>query len=349
MDPTTPQPIATPPVPQPATPVGGKKMNKGLLAGVIVAIVAVLAGGAWAVYALFFAVTPESLVKDALKNLSNETSFAVDFDVSGQGASLAGSLAATSDGTDKNGEFILTIGDGEQNIGLSLLSVDSDLFVKAVHIEQIAPLIGLYAGNMEIFTSPEFITSLESLNGIWFEINKEQLESLIDPTEESTTTTATVTPQDIKKVLDIYDKHPFVKADKVFADEVISGAKSAHFSVKIDKQQEAAFLDGLKNANIEGIKLTDEGIADFKEATASQTTAVELWIARDTKKLTKVLIKSDVEGQQVVITLTQSATVPTFDKLERPADARPLSELMSLLLGTTVPTDEMFNATDLLQ
>lgn len=349
MNPTTPQPVATPPVSHPVVPAAGKKMNKGVLAGIIAAIVLVLVGAAWIAYAIFSAPTPESLVKDALKNLSNEKSFAVDFDVSGQGASLTGSLAAMSDDADKNGELILTFGEGSQSINLRVLMVDDSVFLKAENIEQIAPLLGLYAGNMEAVTSPEFIAALQNLNGIWFEISKEELESLTDLTEASAATTVTVTPQDIKKVLDIYDKHPFVKADKVFADEAVNGVKSAHFSVKIDKQQEAAFLDELKKANIESIKLTDEQIADFKEATAAQTAVIELWIARDTKKLTKVSINGEVEGQEMAVTLTRSANTPTFDKLERPADSTSISELMSILLGTSMPGQETFNATDLLQ
>ncbi len=345
MNPTTPQPIATPPVAQPAPLKSGKKMNKGLLAGIIAAIVLVVVGGALAVYALFFAATPESLIKDALKNLSNEKSFAIDFDISGQGASITGSLAAISDDTDKNGEFIITLGEGEQSIGLSVLAIDGAMFIKGANIEQIAPLLGLYMGNAEAFATAEFVTALESLNGLWFEVSKEELESF---TQEGATSTATLTPQDIKKVLDIYDKHPFVKADKVFADEVINGAESAHFSVKIDKQQEAAFLDELKQANIEGIALTDEGIADFKEATAAQTAVIELWIARDTKKLTKVLVNGEVEGQQFAVTLTRPTTTPAFDKLERPADATPISELMSIFLGA-VPADDMLDTANLLQ
>lgn len=349
MNQTTPHPVATPPVPQPAVPTGGKKMNKGLLAGIIAAIVLVLAGGAWIAYAIFSAPTPESLVKDALKNLSNEKSFAIDFAVSGDGASLAGSFAAMSDDTDKNGEVILSLGEDGQGIGLRLLTVDGDFFVKVANIEQIAPLLGVYMGDMEAVTSPEFIATLQSLNDIWFEITKEEFESLTETTEASAANTVTMSQQDIKQVLDLYDKHPFVKADKVFADEAVNGVKSAHFSVKIDKQQEAAFLDALKNANIESIKLTDEQIADFKKATAEQTAVIELWIARDTKKLTKVLINGEAEGQQVAITLTRSANPPVFDKLERPAESTPIAELMSLLLGTSLPADEMFDTTNLLQ
>ncbi|HVI69111.1 MAG TPA: hypothetical protein VM581_01505 [Magnetospirillaceae bacterium] len=340
MNPTTPQPIATPPTPQPAAPgtvTGGKKMNKGLLWGIIVAAIVVIAAGAWAAYALFFATTPESLMKDAVKNLSQEKTFALDFAVGGEGASVTGNIAATTDGNDKNGEVIVTFGEGSQSVTLSLLTVDGNVFLKGTNIEQVAPLLALYSGNVEAFGSAEFITALKDVNGKWFEVTKEQLEALAEG--DGGSTAATVSPQDIKKVIEIYEQHTFVKADKVFADETINGAQSAHFSVKVDKQQQGAFLEALKAANLSTFKLTDKDIETFKTATDSPTATIELWIGRSTKKFTKVKVAGETNGQPIVVTLT-TATPPTFDKLERPADARPISELLTILLGASVmPSD----------
>ena len=151
--------------------------------------------------------------------------------------------------------------------------------------------------------------------------------------------TASLTPQDLKKMLEIYDKHTFVKADKTFADEVVNGKSSAHFSVVVDKQKLTAFLEELKAADISGVTLTDKDIEQVKEATADGTT-YEVWIARDTHKFTKLKVVGDSNGQPVDITIAAAAQLPAFDKLERPASSRPVAELLSIMFGQSF-TDEL--------
>lgn len=332
MEPNTSQPIMPAPSPQLATPtptIRGKK-NKGLLIGIIVAAVLVVAGAAWAAYALFFAATPESLMKDALKNLSQTNKGAVDFEVNSQGANLTGNLAATTDSSNKNSEVILTFGEGDQSIVLRLLTADDALFLKTANIELVAPLVALYTGS-EAFNSPDFIDALKNVNDTWFEVTKEQLDSLTESTGQNA---AAISAEEFKKILQIYDQHPFVKPGKTYADETVNGKQSAHFSVVVDKQQEVAFLEALKAADLQGITLTDEDIAKLKDSADSQNSTMEVWIARDTKTFTKLSFASTAEDQQVTITLTATQP-PAFDALERPADARPISDFMSILLSAS--------------
>lgn len=331
MDPQTPQPITPAPSPQSAapTPMGGGKKNKGLLIGIIAAAVLLIAGAGWAVYALFLAATPDSLMKDALKNLSQANTIAVDFSLSGPGADISGNVAATTDSANKNSEAILTFGEGDKSIALRILTVDDSLFLKASNVELAAPLLALYSGS-SAFGSSEFIEALKNINGIWFEITKEQLDTAFE--DSATPTTTPPTTDDLKKVLQIYDQHPFVKPDKVYPDEAVKGRQSAHFSLVIDKQKQVAFLEALKAANIDSIKLTDEEIAKIKESSDTQTGSLEVWIARDTKTFTKVKLVGPVQDQEVTVTLT-AASPPSFDALERPTDARPISELMGIIFG----------------
>lgn len=340
MNPQTPQPMASAPSPQPVAPTpmsGGKKMNKGLLAGIIVAVVLLLAGGAWAVYALFFATTPEKLVSEALKNLSQTKTMAVDFEIGSEGAVLSGNIASTTDDTDRNGEVILTFGDGSQAIVLRAMALDGALFFKANNIEQAAPLIALYTG-LPSFGSDEFVEALKTVNDKWFEVTKEQMASL---EQSGTDVTTTISSEEVKKVVQIYDQHPFVKPDKIFADEAVNGVQSAHFSVKVDKQKQTEFFNALKAANLKGFQLTDEDLKKFREATDTQNGTIEVWIARDSKKFTKLHLTGTTEGAEIKVTLTASANLPTFDKLERPAGARPITELMTLLFSSAYSPDEL--------
>jgi hypothetical protein len=333
-------PPSTPPSAQfgvaPVTaPAGGGK--KKMLLWVIIAALIVVAGVAYGVYA-YISNTPENLIKSAVQNMSREKSLAATLNImSGTGSdkvTLNGDLAFKADPNNgKNGEAIVGIGTDSTRVSLSALSLDGTLYLKLAHAENLGELLSSFAGSESAaLDSSEFAAALENVNDKWFEITKDQVQAIAESSGNANVA-ASPTPEDLKKTLEIYNQHSFVKPDKIYADEVVDGSNSAHFSVKVDKNEEVAFLQALKAANLATIKVTDDDINQVKDATETTDTTLDLWISRDGHKFKQLRVVGTKPGEEVTMTVTLKSQLPTFDPLEKPSSTRPFSDFYTILLG----------------
>ncbi len=343
-----PQPMATPPSPAPMgggqpMPMAGKPANKNMMMGIIIGAVVVVAAIAWGVYA-YVSNTPESMLQSAVQNISGEKTMAATLKiVSGTGNSkstFTGDVAVAVDPkNEKNGEVILGIGSGDQRIGLSVLSLDESFYLKGTELERLGALFGALNAGASPSDVAELSTAFKNLNGQWFVMTKEEIQQVAQSSGTDSVSGA-VSPAEIKKMLEIYTQHPFIVSDKVFADETVDGSNSAHFSLKVDKDKEVAFLQAVKAANLTTITVTDQDIAEAKSATQTADSTIEVWIARDSKKFKQIRIANTKAGEETDITLTLTGKLPTFDKFEKPAGAKPIAQLMNALLGAPLPQDD---------
>lgn len=345
-----PQPTAVPPVvPKPAA--GGKKMSKNAIVAIVAAVVVVAGAIAYGVYA-YMANTPDSLLLSAVDNLKDKKSVAATFKVvtgtDQSGVTISGDVAAAMDSANsKNGEVIVGLGTGNTRVALNALSLSGTLYLKATGAENLGTFLSSFGSADSSVTSPAFTSALKNLNGQWFELTQADVQSVAQSGGNSNVTGA-VSPDDLKRVLDIYHQHPFVKADKTYADQVIDNTNTAHFSLKIDAATEAAFLQAVKDANLNTIKVTDDDIAAArKEAATSATTTVEVWIARDSRQFKQVKMTNTEKGSESSFTFTLSGTLPTFDKFEKPANTKPASDIMTMLLGSSLSTSSSLSQDEL--
>lgn len=342
-----PQPTSAPVSPAPAaTPTsgGGKKLSKGTIIGIIAAVIVLAAAIAYGVYA-YVSNTPDNLLQSAIDNLKDKKSLAASYKIVNgteqNGVTFSGDLAAMTDPSNsKNAEVIFGLGTGDKRVMLSGLAVGDTAYFKFTNAENLSTLMSSF-GSDSVLASPDFASSLKNLDNQWFELQPSDVKSLAQSGGNDNVTGA-VSPQDLQKVLDIYRQHPFIKVDKTFADQVVGGANSAHFSLKVDVNTEVAFLQAVKDANLSTIKVTDDDIAKAKtESATSADSVVEVWIARDSHQFKQVKMTNTKKGEESSITLTLMGSLPTFDKFQKPSGAKPISELLTTLLGTSVNPAEL--------
>lgn len=333
---TAPEPITTPPVPASSK----KRLPRNTLIGIIVAIVLVAAIGAYVAY-VYVQNMPANLLSSAIDNARAMKSLAAKFTlVSGTNPTVTftGDVAFQQDSANaKNGEVILGIGSGEQRIGVNALSLDGSLYLKATNLEALSSLAANMSDTSSMLDLSGLGSTLKTLDGQWYSLSGDDIKSLAQ-TGGNNNVSGAVSPEDIKKVLDIYKQHQFIVIDKTYNDESIDGTNTAHFSVKEDKNAEVAFLQAVKAANLSTIKVTDQDITDAKQSTNSNDVTIEVWIARDSRSFKQVKLNDTKKGEEATLTLTTATSLPTFDSFQKPANTKPISDIFSQLFGLNSAT-----------
>lgn len=340
---TTPQPTApAAPAEQPMPPVvGSKKSKTGLIVGIVVAVLVVVAAIAVGVW-IYVTNTPDYLLQGAVTKLSKSESVAGKFTLqngtASNGMTITGDMALKGDSKNtKNGELIVGLGTGSTRVGLNVLTVDDTLYLKGTTLDHLGALLKTFSPTEAAqFNTTEFKSFLKQLNGQWFSVSPDEMQSL---TSSGSVTVTGTDASEIPKVLDIYQKHAFIKSDKTFADEKIEGVNSMHFNIKVDKATYVEFLEALKAANLKSFKITDADITEARnKGVDTTTTSVDIWIGRDTKAFTQVRLNNTKKNEEMALTFTFAGTLPTFDKFEEPADTKSITELFMALFGTNTST-----------
>ena len=337
-----PSPAATPtPGPMPATqPVVGRKKfgKKPLLIALLVAVL-VVAGAAYAAYA-YVTNTPEYVFKRATEQLGNDSLFASKFSItngtSSNGVTISGDVAFRADSDNpKNAEAVIGFGTGNSRITTTVGLFDDALFFKFGNLGNIGNLAKAYGmDSTGSYSSPEVMAVLKNIDEKWFTVSKEELQGLAKLAPGGSSITGTFSTDDFKKVKDIYDQHSFVVPDKIFADEVVDGKSSAHFTVKQDNAKYVEFLTALKAANLKSFQVTDEEISKAKtDPGNSDGVTVDVWVARDSKKIKQLRVANTNAGSEMTVTLTILTDLPKLEKLQKPTNAKPFTDLMTLMFG----------------
>jgi hypothetical protein len=337
-------PPTTLPQPQPKIVTGSGNKKKMLLIGLVVAVLAV-AGIAYGVYA-YITNSPDYIMRQAVTQLGKQEAFAAKFKLTsgseGANVTMSGDFAARGDmANGQNGELVIGLGTGDSRVTLTTRVIDGALFVRAGSLTNLSKLLGAFSPETaQSFNTPEFTQMISGINNQWFTLSKEEIQQYSQMSGGASVSEAP-SPDELKKVVDIYDKHPFLKADKSYPDEVVEGTNSAHFNLKIDQQALGTFLTEVKAANLKSFKVTDEDIAEAKkQANLADVGTVEVWVTRDTKQLKQLKFTSTDANSPGSLTLTLVTDLPKLEKLEKPANAKPFSEITSLLLGPVVPTQQ---------
>lgn len=342
--PAAPAPVG--PAPMPTASAGSRrKISKNMLIGIIVGAVLLAGIIAWAVYAII-SNSPENLMKAAAQNLVKEKQVAGKVAITNESeprANLNGDFAFVVDASnDKNSQFSFSIGKDSNRFNLKGLLLDKNAYFRLSGTENLATLYG----SAEASPEAAVVTMLKNINDQWFELTEQDVKSLAGTVGGATAPPTSVSQDDFKRIMQIYDQHTFIKADQTFADEVVDGANPAHFSVKFDEQQYIAFLQAVKDANLTTAKVTDKDMQEAKEdakkaAEEAKDYKFELWIARDSKKFKQLRVQNTKENDKTVMTLTFAGALPSLEKYEKPAGAKPISELMTTLIGPSINPVEL--------
>jgi hypothetical protein len=264
--PTPPMAPSVPPAQPPHVPTGKKKQM--MLAIVVVAILLV-AGVAYGVYA-YVTNTPDYLLNQATEQLgrdANNNAMAAKFKVvsgtESTGTSFSGDVAVRSDANKKDGELLLGLGNGNSRVAVTSRSIQDVLYIKAGSLANLPNLMKtLSPESAATYDTPEMKAALARIDGKWFSLSKEDLQSF--GVTVSSLDTAQISPAELQQLLDIYRKHHIFQPDKVYADEKIDNVSTGHFTVKLNKQELIAFLTDLKSANLKSVKKPAKPLMTFR-------------------------------------------------------------------------------------
>lgn len=342
----TPEPAVSqstaPAPPQQTTPVAGANTNpkkKQVIIGAIIAAVLLAGAIAYGVYA-YVTNQPDYMLGKALEQIGKEEALAAKFSVTtgsgSNGSAFTGDIAAREDKAAKASEAVIGIGSGANRVAVTARVFEDTTFLRLGSLSNVPNLVKTLApGQESTYNTPEFKAALERIDNKWFSLTKDEAAGVAQSTGSAGA--SGFKPDDFKKAVEIYQKHPFFKADKTFADEAIDGVNTAHFSIKIDKPTYKAFLKELKNANLESFKPTDEDInnSDKDADEFAKSASAEFWIARGSNKFKQMKFAGTESGNETSVVLTMVTELPKFDKLEKPGDAVPFNEFMTLFLGAS--------------
>ncbi|MGH7196642.1 MAG: hypothetical protein ACREGJ_02630 [Candidatus Saccharimonadales bacterium] len=340
-------PVSPQPSPPASLPVrtGGNKKKWWMIGGIIALVVAGIA--AFGVYA-YITNTPDYLLNKSIENLGKQSAAAAKFKLlsgtEANGMTISGDVAVRADEANKqNGEVVVGVGTGDSRVSLMARVIDGSLYTRAGSLDNFQRLVSTFSADAaETYNTPEFAAALKRIDGVWFFMTKEEFEDLAKSSGRDEVTDAP-TPEEMKKVWEIYQRHPFLRADKTFSDEAIEGVNTAHFSIRLDRNQLVAFLQDLKAANLKSIKVTDADIEDAKkESETLEDGSLEVWVTRGEPKLKQVKVTSTEKGSESALTLTMATELPKLEKLEKPEGAKPMSELLTTFLGPLYTQPEQF-------
>lgn len=337
---------ATLPKPQPfvmpiAPPI--KKSKVKLIAGVIIGVLVVACGVAWGAYD-YFTNTPNYLFAHAFQQLGQADTVAAKIVLakspSGGGANFNGDFAVHADKNSKSGELVLGIGTGSGRLSLTMLGFQDIAYLRVDNIANLGSLSQQLGADPKPYNTEDFKAAVKPLDGKWFSITKEQSQTLADGAVPFAGQGGAIQPDDLQKLGDIYAKAPFFKPGTVFNDDTIDDTRSAHFTIAVDKPLFKVFLANLQKANLKALAVPDESIkeSDALVDTASRQGAVDIWIARDSKKLKQIKVHSNQKDGLGSMTLTFVTNLPAFGQLAKPAEAQPFEDLFTTLLGPTLDT-----------
>lgn len=314
---------------------GGKSKRKiWLLAGIIAAAVLLIAGAASAYYMVIVPSQSSKITQDVITNtLDNKKftsgTFEGELGISGgQAGQVISSVGFEAASDNEKGAFDakITVNTAVAKINLDARSTDGkSYYVKLSGLNGLDKLIGSYAGALAGQESAaQYSAILSQVNNQWFVIDQSLLSQV--PGIESLGAGDSVSPEDAKRIGEMYKKHPFMTVNERLDDEKIHGVDSYHIKATIDKEQLKAFLSEVKAANIKGAKVDQSMIDDLGKADFGKY-PFELWIAKKERVLTQFVLNFDESGSSYKLRIAlkdinKSVTV------EQPKDAKSILELM---------------------
>lgn len=313
-----------------------KTKKKWLVAGVIAAILVVLAGGSALAYKFWYQ-NPEKVVTDGLVNaMAAET---MKFKLTGDmKSSTPGTIMIT--GALKSGAFsadadmkMKVSGTDVELKGSGLMDEKGDLYLKISNLNTLVDkALGQNKAQLPAQMSSAIYGFVTKVNDKWVKISSDDLKTF----SESMAKQQSCMSGTFKKlredkamkteVSDLYKKHKFITVSK----ELGSKDGSLGYELSSNDNQAKEFTKGLKDTQFyKSLHDCDKNFTidenDAKDSTSSNNTKVQVWISRWSHDITKVTAEVKDEAAPGTITFE-----PTFGEpvtIETPNESMSVKEL----------------------
>jgi hypothetical protein len=183
---------------------------------------------------------------------------------------------------------------------------------------------------------------LGTINDQWIEIS----ESLLKEAGAGVDTSNgfKMSDADMKKVADAYKEHQFLAVKEKLADQTVAGKPSHHLRVVIDKQQLKGFISSVKAANIKALDVTSDQLKEFNTSVDKMDFAkypIDVWVGKTNRLIDQLSFTAKDDSGTASITYTVDDWNKAV-KVEKPADAKPVEELLMELYGGSATDAEAF-------
>lgn len=339
------QPVIAPPAglgaPINPSTKGGKK--KLLLVSAIAGGILLLGGGvAAAYYAVVLPNQPQRITADAIGNSVNidkVKTASFEGEVSFEGGEVSKALSSvafngSSDGESGAFDLAVKLKTAVAEVGLDVKTTDSkSYYVRLSGLDGLDKLIAASMGasadaQTSALISQQVLPIIQAVNNNWYAIDESLVKQATGDSVPSFEQQR-LSSEDAQKIKDAYKANQFLNVNKRLDDQDIKGQGSYHVEAAIDNAKLKGFLEAVKNANIDGLKIEQSQIDDITKADLSQY-PFELWVSKKDRLITQIAtsIKKDET--------TYKVRVAMFDynkevKVEKPADAKSILELMGEL------------------
>jgi hypothetical protein len=336
----TPRPsVATPPPDRayvsPSTSpslVPQRKKRKGLLIGLIIAAVLLLAVSL--LYALWFQ-NPNKVVSDGIMQAINAKTVAYTGTIAVVGdtkmnVTLDGKGSAK--GNDVNAKMVIDAQGKKYTLeGSGVMIGTGDLYFK---IKNIDDLINNYRSAIPAESQPLFDKIIAKINDKWIKVSSDDLKSY----SEDVAKAQKCTTDAVKKIQDdaatkselmaIYKNHPFITIDKSL------GGKDGSFGYVLtsDKEKAKTFATALKETAVyktlqkcDNSFTINENDLTKQDGKKGSKADVEVWVHQWTHQITKVVLKDDSSTNKTTMAIETTFNQPVT--IATPKDATTLEQL----------------------
>ena len=306
---TVPEPLATTVVGEPSAIVSSPKPKKKLfvILAIVLGALLVLAGSAYAVYALWYN-NPKKVVSDAFVKLINAKDMSLEASLVGESSTakttVALSLLANSEKTSGSFQFDFTQSDTTASLKAQMASEKDKLYIKLEDLQK--SLNTLYGESLADQMQQYFGALIQKVDGKWVVVTADDVKGFGN--DESSKEMTCVQDEIGKIHTDTAVRSEFAKLlnDNFFIDitdkgtSVVDGIRSNHYVLELNKDVYKQFLSKVKETSVfkavDGC-LEDTDLAkelnettkslDSAEATPQKQETYELWVGTWNHEITK--------------------------------------------------------------
>ena len=307
-----------------------KKPSKKLVV-IALAFILLFGGGAAAYYGVILPNKPANVLKKAVENTlgTTQTHFEVRILTEGNSGGVVASDTLIRGQGDINAKLfqaeIETTISGVKVTG-EIRMVGQSLFVKVGDLTTVLNLVNLNVPELE----PIINAVVEKISDQWIEIDNTLLKQSVQSVPGSNCSSSpslSLSQEDISGILDQYKNSPFMAINGSSEDSV-NGSAATKFEVEIDHAKAVNYLDSL---SVGPFKALNDCQNVTESSTVSGKTPITLWVDKNSKRITKLALKTQEDGLSISAELTLKYEPISISK---PEGAKPLMELIGEIFSS---------------
>lgn len=328
----------------------GKKKKAALFVGILAIIL--LLGGAFAAayYGVVIPNRPENVLRQAVKNTSQQQYVAstLKVDIAPKGSGEDSNFPAVK--IESKGAMDVTTGQSESankltisgvDVALDTKYVDKNMYFKVGDLKSVTALAGTYLGGAE---NTQVKDELDKAAGVlkdqWIEVDS----TLLDQAKVSCSLSSDnrLTDKDLQLLEDQFTKHQFISMNSSNKED-LNGKKAIKYELTLDEKKAKEFIDDKKLEALSFVKkleecypkdegsVSPESVKDSVDtiANGNEKYTFNLWVDAKEKVISKVSFATEDQSKKPESVRAAIEATMTYDKVSftKPENAKPAMQI----------------------